>query len=641
MVASAAKIQKPAYQFEPVARSEKERRLLTSSKHQSASEINTQRSKLVYECSRQAQQTFVAANNPSTSAILFNIRPPQAVLVDRTIEVDLKLQLVFTGTSGSGNLINVNSLIGTSAWTDAVRFLPFSQICTSATANINNTQVSFIPYQCNGLYRCISDSDLNSYFSMTGGMPDQFQSYGDATSLGQNRNPFAAYGENPYFQTRGSLFYTATGLSGTAATIIVEISEPIMLPPFLYGHQGQMKPALANIQTLDLNFVLGNLQRFWSHDNSAGAVGGPHVITNIVANVVSANALVTFITPYDDNRVDLQKAYIYQNFNVVPYLSTSTATLAGGSAATLALGSQSYGSIPSKLYIWAEDTNSTKSVNTSDSFAYIQSLSITWDNRTGLLASATPMQLYKMSVANGLNMSFAQWQSFCGSVIVVDVAKDLGLDNLECPGMLKQIQFLLQATISNPANYPSGLINATRTYNLVVVPVFPGYIAIRNGSAESVVGDLTANDVIIAKTSPDIRYARYNHQQMFSGGGIFGDLWSGIKDIYQGVKKYGRPVVDAFGKALDSVAPLAQLNPALASAYGVARGIHSGADQGLRLAGLSRKMGGMSVGGMPIGGMIAGGRRHPRQHRRHIRGGCSDCVGSETQSIMERRLNRQ
>lgn len=605
-------------------------------------EINAERTKVVYECSREAQRLFVSSTNPSSSAILFNIRPPQGVIIDRTMEIDLQLTLTFTGTcSAGGKLINIGT---SSAGGDSIRFLPFTQICTSATATINNSSVNFVPYQCNGLYRCISDADLNSFFSLTGSMPDQYQQYFDATTLGVNRNPMISYGVNSYMQTRASLYYNvvSNAVDATSAVVQVEISEPIMIPPFLYGKNGQMRCGLANIQTLDINFVLGNLQRFWSHCNVSGAVTS--TISAVSAVVNKANMLLTYISPYQDNRVEMDKHYLYQNYRVVPYKSTNQATsLAAGSSATLALGAQTYGSIPSKLFIFVEVIDANKSLTTADAFAYISQLTITWNNRTNLLASASAMQLYKMSIENGLNMSFAQWQTYVGSIIIVDVAKDIGLDNFESVGMLKQIQYQVQATFTNPSNY-NGLAGVAISYNLVCIPIFSGYVAIKWGECQVVDGDLTQQDIMLAMTSPDVRYAKYNAQQIFNGGSFWDDAWSGIKNVGRktydfGRKAYdaGRDVVSGIRKGVDVLRPALSLIPGANTALGA----YDLANSALKSVGVGQQ-GGYGIGGMTIGGRKMQDRRYrPKLNKGGlILGGNGKYIQNADKSILEKRLAR-
>ena len=103
---------------------------------------------------------------------------------------------------------------------------------------------------------------------------------------------------------------------------------------------------------------------------------------------------------------------------------------------------------------------------TTDTFAQINTVSITWDNRNGLLASALSTDLYTMSVKNGLQDSFPAWAQYSGSVLCVEMGSDIGLLDGQAPGMAGQFQLNVQCNYTN-------ISAASINYQLYVVPILP------------------------------------------------------------------------------------------------------------------------------------------------------------------------
>ena len=72
----------------------------------------------------------------------------------------------------------------------------------------------------------------------------------------------------------------------------------------------------------------------------------------------------------------------------------------------------------------------------SDNFASIENVSINFSGVSGILASAQHYELYRLSVDNGLKMTYSQWRHYTGSVLCLDFAKNMGLRPNQCVSML-------------------------------------------------------------------------------------------------------------------------------------------------------------------------------------------------------------
>src|SRR5690606_32698689 len=115
-------------------------------------------------------------------------------------------------------------------------------------------------------------------------------------------------------------------------------------------------------------------------------------------------------------------------------------------------------SIPRRMYIYVRERNQDlySTPNNPDTYFSIENISIQFQNKNGLLASASKQQLYEISVKNHCNMSWTQWSGgpvvnsalpfgstanhygTIGSILCIEYASDIGLDSIEAPGKLGQ-----------------------------------------------------------------------------------------------------------------------------------------------------------------------------------------------------------
>jgi hypothetical protein len=201
-------------------------------------------------------------------------------------------------------------------------------------------------------------------------------------------------------------------------------------------------------------------------------------------------------------------------------------------------------SIPNKMYILARQRNADQTAFTSDVFAAITNVNINWNNKNGLLSAATPFDLYKMSVANGLQLSYSQFINYVGSPICVTFGKDVCLDANECPGLLGTYQLQLQVTFTNPN--ASTNIN----YDLYIITVSEGCITIEDNRSITQIGVMSQNDVINSLNAPMVDY---NHLMKMRGA----SFWSNVKDFFvdagKGIKKAYDVVSPYVGPAISAI----------------------------------------------------------------------------------------
>lgn len=166
------------------------------------------------------------------------------------------------------------------------------------------------------------------------------------------------------------------------------------------------------------------------------------------------------------------------------YPTDANASIAGATGtSTLQSSNIQLQSIPRRMYIYARIKNSDLLYTDTDTFLGITSISINWNNRSGLLSSATPYDLYNISKKNGCNLSWTEWSGgpnyvalggtntaygTVGSVLCLEFGTDIGLQDLECPGIDGTYQLQMAVGVKN--------INQTRaiTPTLYIVTVNEG-----------------------------------------------------------------------------------------------------------------------------------------------------------------------
>jgi hypothetical protein len=182
---------------------------------------------------------------------------------------------------------------------------------------------------------------------------------------------------------------------------------------------------------------------------------------------------------------------------------------------------------------------------TSDSWAGITNVSINFNNKSSLLASATQQDLHKISVQNGSQLSWPAWSVYRGSVLPIMFAKDIGLDEIEAPGLTGQYQFQPTVTFTN--------INLTQTiqYDLYVVYIQEGICTIAEGNCIPQIGVISPLDIASSATSPFVEYKEA--ERMWGGGDFFGNLRSFLGKAVEGVKSVAKealPYVKQYGPAV-------------------------------------------------------------------------------------------
>jgi hypothetical protein len=215
---------------------------------------------------------------------------------------------------------------------------------------------------------------------------------------------------------------------------------------------------------------------------------------------------------------------------------TSVAPIVAGGTARLTSSSLQLNQVPDKLYICVSRAIDQRLVSDADSFLPINSISINWNNAAGILSSATRQDLWRMSVENSINMSWAEWSGSttipstdatgvstiqtCGPILCLEYGKDIELrDDYYAPGSLGN--FNLQFTMEVTNNTAVELSN----YQLMVIVQNSGVFSLERGVSSSYLGILTKQDVMDASRTTAIPY---NEAIRMVGGGKVGNFFKAV-----------------------------------------------------------------------------------------------------------------
>lgn len=522
----------------------------------------------------------VSTNYSSTSSNWSVVPPSNKVIIDRHVRMLTPFTMTFAGTG--------NPLLGTSNGYDAMRAFPTSNIITNITFGLNNTQFNYqMSESATALLQYQTDqNDNQTYYSMEPTMKDQSQLYSQLSL--SSKNPLNSYADsNLWVEARGSFTDTLTVTNGDGtATVSGIITSDIYLSPFLF--QAQEEVGWIGITNFDLqvNYVSNLANRLWSHSDDPNA----NVLTSAVATISGSQAptlLMNFITPQID--IPLPPNIVYNWSQVINYTTPCGAgAISGNSQFTQMSNNIQLSVIPKLIYIFARrqtsdylapvTSMSQGGIVYTDTFADITNVNITFDNRSGIMAAATPQDLYGIALKNGYKNSWVQKSEHTGFVMCIDPVEDMGLSPLQAPGLIGQT-FNFQAQVQFFNLNPNPV-----TYTMYIVTVTDSVVTVSNGSAVQQIGVLSQTDILDASNYPEVGKIKidsiYGGSFLSDVGNFFGSVG---KSIYSGVKSAAPYLKQGFEIAKEA-APYVKGAVDLAKTFGAGEG-----------------------------GVIVGGRRVPRR----------------------------
>jgi hypothetical protein len=510
------------------------------------------------------------AQTVTNSQVSFQVQlPSKSVLCDTRAFVEVSAVVTFTAPAGAiaagGTLIpkkpgdpftppfitytngpNVGGAYFDGIGFGSMRATPLSACTENLSVYINGVSISNTVNDYSQLYGLgLYTQDMNRLnYSGSFSYGDKSQQYNTESGqslLSASCNPFSSLvnsdGSASY---RGDMYYNiltnpiAVDGNATVATMQITWFEPILSAPFMFSGMRGDRRALGGINQLQLNWSLANITRMWSGIPNANFVLG------VAVNIISANLHLTFISP-SPILGPLPSALRYDCELFNNYKSPASQPVLANETMQLPSNNLQLNTIPSKCIIfcnknWGSFAGQDVWKNT-DALARIESVNIQFNNVTGILAAASEFQLYQMSVRNGLEMSWVDWQKHRGSILIIDFSKDIGTDSLSAVGCSGQYNFMCTVNIRNPNDFIDGT-PLTYTYVLNVLfisdalmEVTPSYTRLANGFDRSVIlRDINEGNIDLS--SVDFAYA-----PNMIGSALGGAWWNNMSDFKSALVK--------------------------------------------------------------------------------------------------------
>lgn len=517
--------------------------------------------------SSKTYQPFPAVSS-SSSTLTFNVTvPSENIVVDR--EVYIKTKLYFTVTETT---IASGSFAGGYGSEYALQAFPLNHLFTTASATINNANVSSnIQDVLPQLLQMMSQEELAKYDGMTPNLVD-FNCAAYSSALGSTNDVIsttAKTGYNKNFQPRGSYSIKLVSYSrkDTATTPVVrndtlesnasgcifklayevEITEPIIgLSPFIYGAPQYNNAGMVGINAM--NFVF-NIDSTCKRLLSCGVASTKVTKVELGRQVDGSPSLANTTNPFGD--VDMlvsflssQPRQMIKSKCISPYIDTprfittpAISVASGGAITQLPTQNIQLNMLPDLFIIQVRLPMSSMTIRDAEYGCAIDSISVNLNNSSGLMSSASPQQLWAVSVKNGSKQSWSQFcgetnnfvtrdatnaglstQATTGSLLVLSPT-DLSLPDYLAPGCIGSYNFQVRIGVKQ-------FTGAAITPEIVVMCVNSGLFQSLAGSSQIFTGILTKSMVEETKAMQSVNPVLSVEYNRVLGGGINGDMCS-------------------------------------------------------------------------------------------------------------------
>jgi hypothetical protein len=515
------------------------------------------------------------AVSQSTSSHTYNIQvPSETTIIDRRVLWNSTVRLSIVGTPAVGQF-NVNYGI-----TDALAPFPLHQLVSVMTAQVNNNSVSLnVRDVIASLLRFHDRRELARYNATTPTAFDIYQKYSDG--VGANNNPLGAFqnasdndlvsrgswvldyiGENADFTTAPNVQTLGDGATAKTTYVQFTVAEPLLISPFLSADPKANSQGIYGVQNMNFQFSMGDATRVW-RTASAWAK------TVSVVSYTNSQLLFNFLSPHPSQLLASRNVVPYAEFP--RYITAFSTSLTSGSSATFRSSTIQLNVIPDKLILFVRKPIGSQTSADTDSFLTLSPsnpVSISFNNVSGILSSASLQDLYRYSIEGGSNQSWYEFSGYgnlanaitgcgskkplSGSLLVLEFGKDIPLqEQYYAPGSLGS--FSLQVNL-NCVNQGAATLSSEE---LVIITMNSGVMALERGSASIFTGLLTKSDVL--EVSSQTPYYKADAVRMV-GGGMMDNLKSLVGKVLPYVmphaKKYLREQGDMGQKAEQVVSAL-------------------------------------------------------------------------------------
>ena len=350
------------------------------------------------------------AVSASTSSLNFNCQiPSQTTILSRKVRFEAEFEITVKGTTtdANSNLINYGTDTCLSSY-------PAHSLFTNMNLSINSTNCSVnmddvLPILTNYLdpveMQCSTASPVYR---------DQYASYDQGNTLKAN-SPWAGFQNNvnnSVLTPRGSFPVVISGNAQAApgvrtVKITFRASEYLMISPFIYG-EPENTAGLYGVQALNILLNLDSTAGRCLKSFAPKVLGAGGSIA--LSSVKNASLYFDLLTP--------QPSQLMPKRNVVPYysldryISGSQSVVLNGASTTLTSSTISMSSIPDKVFVVCRRPIGAIKADNSNAALTINNISISFNNQSGILSSASQDDLYVISKKAGNKQSWDEFRGF-------------------------------------------------------------------------------------------------------------------------------------------------------------------------------------------------------------------------------------
>jgi hypothetical protein len=513
----------------------------------------------------QSTQQQIAATSASTSSLVFQVQvPSENIVIDRNVmlQASLSFTIELTNVDPGDTAFNYGV-------TDAMQVFPLNSLFTTSSCTINNTNVSANTQDIFAqLTRMNSARELYRYNSTSPSLPDsQWGNY--ANAVGSTNNPLGGFANNSLdldFDPRGA--YPATfAVTHTIAngggqdeslvstdnadtwSIVVNtlVTEPLFgLSPFTWCDPEFSAQGILGVNSMNFVFNIdAACKRLMSTANQ--------YTTRISLNTncfQTCQLLFTYLS--------LQPTDVVSTKNVVPYMdyprfiSNSTTLIPAWDPTngppqkyTISSSSIQLNQVPDKMIIVARVPMSQQTSFYTSSFLPISNIVCNFNNASGLLSSATQVDLWRMSMQNGSSQNFNEFFGYAnvatgegtgelipttGAMLVINPAINFGLPNYLSAGSQGNYNFQFNLTVYNTQAYDI-------TPEIVLICVNSGIMVTSQGVSNLYTGMLTKEIVLKTNEEKSVDPVSTIEYQRLVGGKVGNMALTALHKLYK--KRHG------------------------------------------------------------------------------------------------------
>jgi hypothetical protein len=537
----------------------------------------------------------------SNSSLTFSIQLPSENIVlgrDAMIESQINFS-VKIGSLDSPVVVGTN-IVPAMTWGNdtALHVFPVSSNMNTANIQINNTSTSInLKDVLPQLLRLNDSRELYRYNSYAPSLPDQAY-YSYASAAGANNNPLASYNTASYDLDqvpRGAYPVTFNvehyGVADGVATLVdmsvnsvgttnanaangefwiinVEtvVTEPIFVSPFTWSNPEHNAQGLLGINNMAMNFTIdANLNRLIGSGNQfasqytivAGDARTQPGVTATSSFFKNSKVLLKFLSTQDTDRLQTKNVVPFMDFPryLTSQFNNGQAVGIGASVNAISNNLQ-LNQLPDYFIICVRKQMVNQGVTDADAFLKINSATFNLNNMSGLLSTAQPQDLWKISTKNGSNQSWSEFSgeawvnavpggaagegakvATTGSLLVVSPT-DLSLPSYLAPGSLGNFQLSVTLNVTNQSS-------SAVTAEICIIAVNSGFMVTQMGQSSVYTGVLTREAVLDAKMTKPVSSAEYQRKV---GGKLLNRVCTAVMDKKMPMRKVGSGEMSGAGR---------------------------------------------------------------------------------------------